>query len=268
MPRRAGRPRAPSTSPRRWLLLPQGTTPAGAATSLKISFARDRDSRPAPLAGGPAGKPSAAASDALEAALAMQQYSSWEPKAFDESVLKQEQEQQERQAQKAQKAQGQQQGQAQGQQQGQQQAGGKPGGEGQGGFVYDSASGYWYDAASGYYYDANTQLYYHQSTQQWYALDAASGQYKAVGAGGSSGGSSAAAPAAGAAGAAGAGAGAAAAASAAAAAAAPKKKVAAVIGSKPQVNYEALREAQLEKVGGWGRQAAGGGRRQAARCHC
>jgi RNA-binding protein 5/10 len=203
--------------------------PAGQTSSLKISFGRDRDTRPFAVAGAAAGMSSSAASDALEAAMAMQQYSSWEPKAFDESVLKQEQQQQE-QAQKAQ----------------QQQAGGKPGGEGQGGFVYDSASGYWYDAASGYYYDANTQLYYHQSTQQWYALNPGTGQYSAVGAGGQATGSTTA-PAAGA----GATAAqpAAAAAELAAAAAAPKKKVAAVIGSKPQVNYQALRESQQEKVG-------------------
>jgi hypothetical protein len=247
------------------LLLPppllQGSVPPGQSSSLKISFARNRDAQPAAVAAG-AGKASSVANDALQAAMAMQQYSGWEPKAFDESVLQADAAAQQKQQQ---------------QQQQQQQAGGdgqQP--NGQSGFVYDSASGYWYDAATGYYYDANTGLYYHQSTQQWYAYDQATGQYSAVGAGEQSGsavqpGASASATAGGpqvaaatapAATAPAATAPAAAPAAGAAAAAAPRKKVAAVIGSKPQLNHEALKEAQAEKVCG----LAGAMLRHAAAC--
>lgn len=148
---------------------------------LRITFARERG----PLAaagGGPVHGHSGGtahthlanlAADALGAAQAMQQYSGWEPKAFDEKAVEA----------------------VQGRTAGSGDAhctASDTDGIGAGsssdqrpssGFVYDASTGYWHDPASGYYYDANTGLYYHPSAGQWYHYDAATGAYTAVGTG-------------------------------------------------------------------------------------
>ncbi|KAK9805991.1 hypothetical protein WJX73_001355 [Symbiochloris irregularis] len=150
------------------LKLLQNTTAEGQSTPLRLVYAKDRQSErvlePPP--------PSGPAADALQAAQAMQNYSTWQPLEYEEAA-----------AQNTDQSQG---DHAQQQARPQSQEGAEAAGAAEAGFVYDSNSGYYYDASSGYYYDANSGLYYHQDTQSWYSQDATTGEMTPAAAGTSS----------------------------------------------------------------------------------
>uniref|UniRef100_A0A7R9Z590 RNA-binding protein n=1 Tax=Chlamydomonas euryale TaxID=1486919 RepID=A0A7R9Z590_9CHLO len=161
----------------------QGVKPAGAAGGLRICYARER------LAPAVVGNASSAGHDALQAAQVMsQQYSSWEPKAFDgnadpsaaawepKAFGEEAAEEDLPDKEQALRAQGPQDSSVAANDVGQ------VDGTSRAGFVYDPTTGYWYDNVSGYYYDANTGLYYHRSTNQWYSYNQESGEYIVAGA--------------------------------------------------------------------------------------
>ncbi|KAK9840504.1 hypothetical protein WJX74_010975 [Apatococcus lobatus] len=162
----------------------QGITLQGQQHSLRLSYAWDRaNSRPAAA---PAAAAAAPIPEALQAAQAMQQYSGWAPKEFDDiTQARTEQQGNAQGGQAAGHSQPGPQSSDQGadainggnQQQQQQQAmtGSKQ--SEPGGFQYDQASGYWHDPSTGYYYDANTGQYYNSQNQQWLMYDQTTGLY-------------------------------------------------------------------------------------------
>ncbi|GMH45124.1 hypothetical protein BSKO_13081 [Bryopsis sp. KO-2023] len=132
----------------RMLNMFQGHVVTGQQLPLKVCFARDR-------LGGPLGKAANAAAAAVEAAHAMQQYSSWEPKEFDQEAV---------QVEKKETSEG---------------PPSKDTGNEQdeSGYQYDPASGYYYHSGTGFYFDANTGMYFDNHKQQWLMYDHETKEY-------------------------------------------------------------------------------------------
>ncbi|MEW5301957.1 MAG: hypothetical protein WDW36_004780 [Sanguina aurantia] len=171
----------------------QNRVPACQSTPLRMCYGRDKQAER--TAAGPPPRPAPASSlaaDALGAAQSMQQYSSWEPKAFDWEPKAFGAAAEDTDAAATLSAAAATVTQAAAVGNGSSSAAqGAPAAAAEavasssapGGFAFDAASGYWYDAASGLHYDANTGLYYQSASQQWYSYDHATAKYTAVGAG-------------------------------------------------------------------------------------
>lgn len=164
------------------MLACQGAVPEGQVQPLRLCYAiRDKGTV---LAGATEGA-FAAGSEAAQAAAAMQQYNTWQPKEFDESVLASGDNNAGTDAAAADARAGGSHAENIDQKAARDSASGQTSTTDamQSGFVYDSNMGYYYDSVSGYYYDANTRLYYHPSANQWYMYDQATAQYTACGTG-------------------------------------------------------------------------------------